>query len=131
MITFYYPIRLWWSLSSPAFEFVEGVGAVGLSAHCCMGGLRLVAISGTYTPGRHLGQGVVLLLSTILSDYGGVCPRRHLSLWKVLAFPSPCCVGGLRLSLELIRRAVISDEALYYYFLLSYLIMVESVLAGI
>ncbi len=68
-------MRLWWGLSSPAFEFVEGVGAVGLSAHCCM--------------------------------------------------------GGLRLSLEHIRRAVISDEALYYYFLLSYAIVVGSVLAGI
>jgi hypothetical protein len=44
---------------------------------------------------------------------------------------APCCMGGLRLSLELIRRTVISDEALYYYFLLSYPIMVESVLAGI
>ena len=37
----------------------------------------------------------------------------------------------LRFSLEHNRRAVISDEALYYYFLLSYPIMVESVLAGI
>ena len=33
----YNPIRLWWSLYSPAFEVVDRVGAVGLSARCCMG----------------------------------------------------------------------------------------------
>ncbi len=47
------------------------------------------------------------------------------------AFPPTAVWGGLRLSLEHIRRAVILDEALYYYFLLSYPIVVESVLGGI
>ena len=37
IIVFYYPIRLRWSLYSPAFVLVEGLGAVGLSAHCYMG----------------------------------------------------------------------------------------------
>ena len=71
---------------------VDRVGAVGLSARCCCMG----EVS-TTTPGRHLGRDSVLLFPTILSDYGGVCTRRHLWLWIVLvlsAFP-PAAVWGI------------------------------------
>ncbi len=47
-----YPIMTEFILAT--FVLVEGVGDVGLSAHCCMGGY---IISGTATPGRHLGRG--------------------------------------------------------------------------
>ena len=41
IIISYNPIRLWWSLHSPAFVVVDRVGALGLSARCCMGDSQL------------------------------------------------------------------------------------------